>query len=304
MADKTISELTAATTVQDDDLLVLEQDGVAKKLSGDTLGDYVYAAAAEKIAEVEQAVDDMSDEVDAIIEEATSTIGTLEEQQDTLIAAINSALEHQTDSTLSQSGWPADAAACGNLKSAIIFPVQTTFSWEQGNLNTGTGASTSTDKEKYIRTSSYIKSPYGFKFITSGDYRIRAYKYTTTSYSSYQGYTYYSGEVTIPDNKNYYKFVIYKYTEGAYQNIVPSENSNVAQYYLRVTDKTLSVPNMAADAAAVGDMKKLFMLESTNDTTDRTTEIQTLLQNYKFCALGSGVFCTSGITMPDRKSVV
>ena len=61
----------------------------------------------------------MSDEVDAIIEEATSTIGTLEEQQDTLIAAINSALEHETDSTLSQAGWPADAAACGDVKSAL-----------------------------------------------------------------------------------------------------------------------------------------------------------------------------------------
>lgn len=56
MADKTINELTAATTMGNDDLLVLQQGGVAKKLSGKQLGDYVYNAAGDKIAEIESLI--------------------------------------------------------------------------------------------------------------------------------------------------------------------------------------------------------------------------------------------------------
>ena len=41
MADKTISELTQATQITDEDLLVLEQSGEAKKLKGMTLLDFV-----------------------------------------------------------------------------------------------------------------------------------------------------------------------------------------------------------------------------------------------------------------------
>lgn len=42
MADKRIDQLTAATTMGDDDLLVLQQNNQAKKLSGATLSDYIY----------------------------------------------------------------------------------------------------------------------------------------------------------------------------------------------------------------------------------------------------------------------
>ena len=41
MADKQISELIEATTIADVDLFVLEQDGTAKKLKGETLLDFL-----------------------------------------------------------------------------------------------------------------------------------------------------------------------------------------------------------------------------------------------------------------------
>lgn len=41
MADKRIDQLTAASTMNSADLLVLEQNGTAKKLSGETLGDFL-----------------------------------------------------------------------------------------------------------------------------------------------------------------------------------------------------------------------------------------------------------------------
>lgn len=46
-----------------------------------------------------------------------------------------------------------------------------------------------------------------------------------------------------------------------------------------------------------------FELESTNDTTDRTTDIYAMLQAFSVCKLGSGLFYTSGITMADATTL-
>ena len=103
MADKRIDQLVAATTVGDDDLLVLQQNNQAKKLSGKKLGDYVYAAAAGKVAEVEQAV-----------AEAQAAVDSLEEQKDTIAEAVASMAQLGTDTTLTTAGMAADAEATGN----------------------------------------------------------------------------------------------------------------------------------------------------------------------------------------------
>lgn len=52
MADRQISELTEATAVQDNDLLVLQQGQTAKKLKGKTLSDWVYEEATENFVVV------------------------------------------------------------------------------------------------------------------------------------------------------------------------------------------------------------------------------------------------------------
>lgn len=103
MADKRIDQLVAATTVGDDDLLVLQQNNQAKKLSGKKLGDYVYAAAAEKVAEVEEAV-----------AQSQAAIDSLEEQKDEIAQAIASMAQYGTDTTLTTPGIAADAEATGD----------------------------------------------------------------------------------------------------------------------------------------------------------------------------------------------
>ena len=101
MADKTINELTAATTMGNDDLLVLQQGGTAKKLSGKQLGDYVYNAAAEKVSEVNKAVDDARSSINDIVE------------------SVQSMTELGTDTTLTTTGMAADAKAAGDKIKAV-----------------------------------------------------------------------------------------------------------------------------------------------------------------------------------------
>lgn len=103
MADKAINELIAATAMTKTDLLVLEQNGVAKKLSGSILGDYVYAAAAEKVAEV-----------NAAVAAAQTAVNTLNNQKNSIAQSVASMASLGTDTTLSTSGMAADAKATGD----------------------------------------------------------------------------------------------------------------------------------------------------------------------------------------------
>jgi hypothetical protein len=118
MADKAIYELPAAETVQNEDLLVLEQGGVAKKLSGELLGDYVYAAAAEKIDEVNQAVAD-----------AQTAVNALEAQKDTIAQTIEAMADLGTDTTLSTTGMAADAKVTGDKISRFQTAVSDGYSF-------------------------------------------------------------------------------------------------------------------------------------------------------------------------------
>ena len=47
-----------------------------------------------------------------------------------------------------------------------------------------------------------------------------------------------------------------------------------------------------------------LILESTNDSTDRTSAIITMLTNNKKCILGAGTFYTTGIDMPDGSTLI
>ena len=47
-----------------------------------------------------------------------------------------------------------------------------------------------------------------------------------------------------------------------------------------------------------------YYLSSTHDQTDRTAEIQNLLECYGTCQLGNGIFVTTGIVMPEGASLM
>lgn len=47
-----------------------------------------------------------------------------------------------------------------------------------------------------------------------------------------------------------------------------------------------------------------YFLESTNDTTDRKSDIEAKLNEFGACVLGSGVFYVSGVDMPDNSTLM
>ena len=282
------------------------QDATTAASASDDAQRYATNASASATAAAQSATAAAaSASAAAASETAAGNSATAASASETAAEAAQAAAEAVLESI------PQDYSALSDevdgLKSAVIFPVETTLSWEQGNLSTTTGGSTTTDKTKYIRTTKYYKAQYGFKFTPASGYILRAFKYTAQSISTFQGYKNYASEVTIVDSTNYYKFVIYNYTGGTVQTIVPADNTNVGQVLLKATDDTLSIKHMAADAKATGDaiaaLDSRVALQSTGDTTDRTAEIEAMLQTYKSCVLGSGVFYTTGITMPEGTGI-
>lgn len=109
MADKQISQLVAATTINNDDLFVLQQGGTAKKLTGQKLSDFVYASAADQIERVNEAVEQTQEAVDA-----------LEEQKNEIAQVVADMAQLGTDTTLTTPGMAADAAATGEVKDIAL----------------------------------------------------------------------------------------------------------------------------------------------------------------------------------------
>lgn len=75
---------------------------------------------------------------------------------------------------------------------------------------------------------------------------------------------------------------------------VTDGNGNVL---MRMKDGNLQTKNFDSTLSAV-------TLSSTGDTTDRTAEILAQLTQAGVCRLGSGVFYTTGINMPDNSSLI
>lgn len=109
MADKQISQLVAATTINNDDLFVMQQGGTAKKLSGQKLSDFVYQSAADQIERVNEAV-----------EQTQAAVDYLEEQKNEIAQVVADMAQLGTDTTLSTPGMAADAKATGEVKAVAL----------------------------------------------------------------------------------------------------------------------------------------------------------------------------------------
>lgn len=82
------------------------------------------------------------------------------------------------------------------------------------------------------------------------------------------------------------------------QDEIIAHESNKVPTTRTVNGKALS-NNITITSEDIG-----LVLESTNDTTDRTSAIVAMLTNNKKCILGAGTFYTTGINMPDGSTLI
>ena len=151
------------------------------------------------------------------------------------------------------------------------------ITWTSGKINAD--GSSGSDSTK-IRSTGYYKLGQKLKIYAPSGYSIVVFKFSGMSGPSIQGQTSaLQGTAVIDtDPDAYYRFMI------------------------SATDNS-TITTSAAAGFVFTDFGGEIRLESTADTTDRTDDIEALLKLYGHVRLGSGVFCTTGITMPDSSMI-
>ena len=91
MADKTISELTQATQITNEDMFVLQQNGEAKKLKGSQVVQYAKDAVAAEVQGVKEYADNAKASADAAAKDATRAENAAQGIDDKVAAADASA---------------------------------------------------------------------------------------------------------------------------------------------------------------------------------------------------------------------
>lgn len=189
MADKTIGELVSATTIGDSDLFVLQQDGVAKNITGETVANYIYAASGATKEEIDELLElfpaikatygaplvastvaDMTDHTHVYVYTGSETGYTSGnwyywDGSAWTSGGIYNSTAFETDITLSVSGAAADAAVTGGVRDAVndaLYPVRRPISNSDGLyllvanqgilMTTGGLISGGTRSKKYCRT--------------------------------------------------------------------------------------------------------------------------------------------------------
>ena len=136
MADKTIGELPAASSLDDDSLLVVEQQSLAMSLKGKLIRQFAQQATAEQVAAAAvsaQEAGQAADKAEAARDEAQSIRDSIEVDQQALQQAVTSAQQSASDA----AGSAEDAADSATLAE----------SWAQGG--TGTRPEEDTDNAEY-----------------------------------------------------------------------------------------------------------------------------------------------------------
>ena len=94
-------------------------------------------------------------------------------------------------------------------------------------------------------------------------------------------------------------------TTGQYQGIDAVAETTTSEQCALIEAKGVETrASIPSDYTTLSDAVNNLMLESTNDSTDRTSAIITMLTNNKKCILGAGTFYTTGIDMPDGSTLI
>ena len=192
MADKRIDQLTAATSLGDSDLLVVEQSSTAKKATGTVVSNYInskfgLSGMASDISTLQTAVAGKQDALALPLPIAQGGTNATTVGNARVNLGLGTAATANVDNTLSVQGDAAEAQVAGlavdaannaSNKSLNFFGYDgDLLEWEQGGLNESTGAETV--NAKAIRTVGFfdVTNIYNFVVEIPQGYRFRIYRY-------------------------------------------------------------------------------------------------------------------------------
>lgn len=253
MADKRIDQLTAAESLGDSDLLVIEQQNAAKKATGEIVANYINAKFGldDMASDIGDLQTDVAEKQDALtFPIPVSQGGTGANNAKDALANLGAASSEATD------------GAIANIKSvfsqAFVTYRDAEFVLEQGGI---TSNGTEQDNPARVRTSTYI--PIEDNILISVSSGVR---WATRLYGASNNYLAYyptdglwvasSGIIDVAAlkaasaNATKIRF-IFSFATGS---ITPADvAASVSIAYYRAVDGSLTAAEKAAEASAVGD---------------------------------------------------
>lgn len=288
MADKRIDQLTAATSLVDSDLLVVEQSSTAKKATGTVVSNYInskfgLSGMASDISALQTAVAGKQDALILPLHVSQGGTDATTAANARVNLGLGTAAVADIDATLSVQNAVADAKAVGdginNIESTILFDASSSLTWAVGAISSSNGTNSSSTTR--IRTNNYIPKSASSISVESG------YKYILFAYNggSYVG-TWNGTNFTktgnwrtaslylkaLPDYD--YKLVFANSNDTA-MSVDYAENIHVMAY----TDESLTISGKAADAKVTGDMLKTGYSLTISDSRTQTLASGTDLNN-------------------------
>lgn len=267
MADKRIDQLTAATSLGDSDLLVVEQESAAKKATGTVVSNYINSkfgltGMASDISTLQTAVAGKQDALTLPLPIAKGGTNAATAGNARINLGLGTAATADIDDTLSIQGDAADSATVAKV---IFSDTNAVSLWASGAISSSTGTNVSGSTR--IRTIGYIgKGVKKVSAVSGYKYILFAYEDGTyigtwngTSFSKSGNWrTTETNLINLPDYD--YRIVLATSSDGTI-----GINSALNLSLTSVTDTTLMVDGCAADAKVTGELRDIIYSENAVD---------------------------------------
>jgi hypothetical protein len=310
MADKRIDQLTAATSLGDSDLLVVEQSSTAKKATGTVVSNYInskfgLSGMASDISTLQTTVAGKQDALTLPlpISQGGTNATTVGSARASL--GLGTAATANIDTTLSIQGGAADAKATGDAINKLkdSYPVSY-FT----RTTTASGATYEKIDDSHLKLYGTATST-GLRSLSLLNGVVQVLTSASTPIWNFPAGTYkFNVEFTGSNTENWL-LIKPNSTSGnirIYNGDVISVDTSFT-VIIRVPANTNwgteSDPTYLFFKAEALGAQAPYVLVATGDNTDRTDDISSCLRAYGKCVLSAGEFYAAAIDMPQNSSL-